>query len=68
MSRSTRKGKHIGRPEVDDCPGFRQRFALVCRELEAGAMSKRKAPHRLGFATLQQLAEVCLGRSKRTRF
>lgn len=59
MDRARRQGKRIGRPKVTDRRGFNDRFDDVCRRLDAGDISRRKAAIELGigFATLKRLLD-----------
>ena len=59
MDRARRQGKRIGRPKVTDRRGFTGRFDDVCRRLDAGDISRRKAAIELGigFATLKRLLD-----------
>jgi len=59
QTRARRQGKRIGRPKVTDRRGFNGRFDDVCRRLDAGDISRRKAAIELGigFATLKRLLD-----------
>jgi len=57
MAHARRQGKQLGRPRVQDRPGFAERWARVAPELAAGRISQRQAARRLrvGQGTVARL-------------
>jgi len=57
MERARREGRPIGRPPVTERLGFAARWAAVCTELGAGAITRPEAARRLkiGYASLLRL-------------
>ena len=60
MERAKQSGKRIGRPRVNDQPGFDERFTEVTELLDDGTLSRRKASLKLGigYATLKRLLDA----------
>ncbi len=60
MERARRDGKRIGRPKVNDKPGFGENLDEVVGLIEAGSLSRRKASIRLGigYATLKRFLDA----------
>jgi hypothetical protein len=60
MERARQSGKRIGRPRVNDQPGFDERFTEVTELLDDGTLSRRKASLKLGigYATLKRLLDA----------
>ncbi|MDD5703663.1 MAG: recombinase family protein [Dehalococcoidales bacterium] len=59
MERARKQGIPIGRPRVNDRPGFDRRFGDILERLAVGGISKRKAAEELkiGYATLKRLLD-----------
>jgi putative DNA-invertase from lambdoid prophage Rac len=61
MERARKQGHPIGRPRVNDRPGFDRRFGDILERLKQGSVSRRKAAEELkiGYATLKRLLDKC---------
>jgi putative DNA-invertase from lambdoid prophage Rac len=59
MERARKQGIQIGRPRVNDRPGFDRRFEDILERLKQGNVSRRKAAEELkiGYATLKRLID-----------
>ena len=60
MERARQQGKRIGRPSVNERPGFEQRFAAVVQHIGSGELSRNQAARELGisYATLKRLLQA----------
>jgi DNA invertase Pin-like site-specific DNA recombinase len=59
MDRARKEGHRIGRPRVNDRPGFNRSFGDILERLDHGDISRRKAAEELkiGYATLKRLID-----------
>jgi putative DNA-invertase from lambdoid prophage Rac len=59
MERARKQGQRIGRPKVNDRPGFNRHFGDILERLRLGTVSRRKAAEELkiGYATLKRLLD-----------
>jgi DNA invertase Pin-like site-specific DNA recombinase len=66
MERARKQGSLIGRPKVTSRPGFKHRLEAVLEQLNAGAISRRRAAAELkiGYATLKRLIDKQTGSGK----
>jgi putative DNA-invertase from lambdoid prophage Rac len=66
MERARKQGHKIGRPRVNDRPGFNRRFGDILERLDSGSLSRRKASIELGigYATLKRLLDHRTGVNK----
>jgi putative DNA-invertase from lambdoid prophage Rac len=59
MERARKQGHKLGRPKVNDRPGFNRRFGDILERLTHGKISRRQAAKELdiGYATLKRLLD-----------
>lgn len=60
MDRARKQGHRIGRPRVNDRPGFNRHFGAILERLAQGQVSRRRAARELGigYATLKRLLDA----------
>ena len=67
MIRARERGKQLGRPKVDDIPGFEQRFASIFKRIASGEITRTQGAKELAMSpgTLKRVLDTWIKTERR---